>query len=168
MTALYLPGGRGGARSSIVSKAVRPLGPPRPPCWPSLALFFAGSDLLLLSGFWPKAMLVKASLDIGAWCLAGAILVSGFLTTIAFGRLFLLAYWRPAPVVIGKGGEAAIQTAAPRASRSAMLPILALTALVVWFGLFPEPLIDLSQRAAIGLADPAAYLQSVFPVGGQP
>ena len=49
-----------------------------------------------------------------------------------------------------------------------MLPILALTALIVWFGLFPEPLIDLSQRAAIGLADPAAYLQSVFPVGGQP
>ncbi len=134
----------------------------------SLALFFAGSGLPPFSGFWPKAMLVKASLDIGAWWLAGAILLSGFLTTIAFGRLFLLAYWRPAPVVAGKGGEAAIQPAAARASLSAMLPILALTALIVWFGLFPEPLIDLSQRAAIGLADPAAYLQSVFPVGGQP
>ncbi|WP_454745107.1 Na+/H+ antiporter subunit D [Ciceribacter selenitireducens] len=132
----------------------------------SLALFFAGSGLPPFSGFWPKAMLVKASLDIGAWWLAGAILLSGFLTTIAFGRLFLLAYWRPAPVVAG--GEAAIQPAAPRASLSAMLPILTLTALIVWFGLFPEPLIDLSQRAAIGLADPAAYLQSVFPVGGQP
>jgi multicomponent Na+:H+ antiporter subunit D len=134
----------------------------------SLALFFAGSGLPPFSGFWPKAMLVKASLDIGAWWLAGAILLSGFLTTIAFGRLFLLAYWRPVAVVTGQGREAAIPPAAPRASLSAMLPILALTALVVWFGLFPEPLIDLSQRAAIGLADPAAYLQSVFPVGGQP
>jgi multicomponent Na+:H+ antiporter subunit D len=49
-----------------------------------------------------------------------------------------------------------------------MLPILALSALVVWFGLFPEPLIDLSQQAASGLANPAAYLESVFPSGGQP
>ena len=144
----------------------------------SLALFFAGSGLPPFSGFWPKAMLVKASLDIGAWWLAGAILVSGFLTTIAFGRLFLLAYWRPAPVATVAAGEgtpaadAAVSSApiapVPRAPASAMLPILVLSALVVWFGLFPEPLIDLSQRAAIGLADPAAYLKSVFPAGGQP
>ncbi|MBC7311940.1 MAG: Na+/H+ antiporter subunit D [Rhizobium sp.] len=144
----------------------------------SLALFFAGSGLPPFSGFWPKAMLVKASLDIGAWWLAGSILIAGFLTTIAFGRLFLLAYWRPAPVAavaVGEGtpaADAAVSAApialVPRAPASAMLPILVLSALVVWFGLFPEPLIDLSQRAAIGLADPAAYLKSVFPAGGQP
>ncbi len=63
----------------------------------SLALFFAGSGLPPFSGFWPKALLVKAALDIGAWWLAAAILVAGFVTTIAFGRVFLLAYWRPAP-----------------------------------------------------------------------
>ena len=159
----------------------------------SLALFLAGSGLPPFSGFWPKAMLVKASLDIGAWWLAGAILLSGFLTTIAFGRLFLLAYWRPAPAsaptmasapamapasTAASAGEGTAAAGAPvspapaapvpRAPASAMLPILVLSALVVWFGLFPEPLIDLSQRAAIGLADPAAYLQSVFPAGGQP
>ena len=141
----------------------------------SLALFFAGSGLPPFSGFWPKAMLVKASLDIGAWWRAGAILLSGFLTTIAFGRVFLLAYWRPsvAPEA-GEGTPAAGEAAAPaaasaaRAPLSAILPIVGLSALIVWFGLFPEALIDLSQRAALGLADPSAYLQSVFPAGGQP
>ncbi len=141
----------------------------------SLALFFAGSGLPPFSGFWPKAMLVKASLDIGAWWLAGAILLSGFLTTIAFGRVFLLAYWRPsvAPEA-GEGAPPAGEAAAPaaasaaRAPLSAILPIVGLSALIVWFGLFPEALIDLSQRAALGLADPSAYLQSVFPAGGQP
>ncbi len=135
----------------------------------SLALFFAGAGLPPFSGFWPKAMLVKATLDIGAWWLAGAILLSGFITTIAFGRVFLLAYWRPALVeASGEPADAAVPAHVPSATSSAMLPILALSALVVWFGLFPEPLIDLSQQAASGLANPAAYLESVFPSGGQP
>ncbi|MHB0954702.1 MAG: Na+/H+ antiporter subunit D [Allorhizobium sp.] len=131
----------------------------------SLALFFAGSGLPPFSGFWPKAMLVKASLDIGAWWLTGAVLVSGFVTTIAFGRLFLLAYWRPAPAE----QPSAAAMAVPVRSASGiveMAPILLLSALVVWFGLFPEQLIKLSQQAATGLGDPAAYLRSVFPVGG--
>ncbi|MHA7970273.1 Na+/H+ antiporter subunit D [Rhizobium sp. CAU 1783] len=131
----------------------------------SLALFFAGSGLPPFSGFWPKAMLVKASLDIGAWWLAGAILLSGFLTTIAFGRLFLLAYWRPAA---GEGGSSAAAVPADRSSPAAMLPIVVLTALIVWFGFFPEALVDLSQQAATGLADPTAYFHSVFPNGGRP
>ena len=46
------------------------------------------------SGLWPKVMLVKASLEAGDGWLAGAILVSGFLTTITLGRVFLLAFWR--------------------------------------------------------------------------
>lgn len=135
----------------------------------SLALFFAGSGLPPFSGFWPKAMLVKASLDIGAWWLTAAILISGFVTTIAFGRLFLLAYWRPAP------GQAAVDgsTAAAEPADTSFaigwtsgLPILLLTALVVWFGLFPEQLLQLTQGAAASLADPQSYLRSVFPTGG--
>ncbi|OWV88152.1 cation:proton antiporter [Rhizobium sp. N122] len=121
----------------------------------SLVLFLAACGLPPFSGFWPKVILVKASLDSGAWWLAAVILVGGFLTTIAFGRLFLLAYWRPAPT-------AAMPSAAVWRTG---LPLAALTALVVGFGILPERLLALSQAAAAGLADPQAYLHSVFPGG---
>lgn len=123
----------------------------------SLILFFAASGLPPFSGFWPKLMLVKASLDVGAWWLAASLLVGGFLTTICFGRVFLLAYWRPA-------GEAA----APAPIGWTMtVPLLLLTALVVAFGILPEQLLSLTQSAAESLADPSAYIHSVFP-GGVP
>ncbi|MDE1994112.1 MAG: Na+/H+ antiporter subunit D [Rhizobiaceae bacterium] len=124
----------------------------------SLALFFAAGGLPPFSGFWPKVILVKAALDTGAWWIAVAILLTGFLTTIAFGRLFLLAYWRPSPTlsdIVSKpiGWQAGV-------------PLVALTALVVGFGLFPECLLHLTQLAAAGLDDPRAYLHSVFPGTG--
>ena len=39
---------------------------------------------------------MRASLDIGANWLAAAILLNGFVVTIAIGRAFALHYWRPA------------------------------------------------------------------------
>ncbi|MGX5722631.1 Na+/H+ antiporter subunit D [Shinella zoogloeoides] len=119
----------------------------------SLVLFFAVSGLPPFSGFWPKVMVAKAAIDIGAWWLTAAVFLTGFLTTIALGRVFLLAYWRPA-------GEALPAEAIPV---SALLPLAALTALTVVFGLFPEALLSTVQHAAEGLSDPRAYLGSVFP-----
>ncbi len=121
----------------------------------SLVLFLAACGLPPFSGFWPKVILVKASLDLDAWWLAAVILGGGFLTTIAFGRLFLLVYWRPAPAA-GVPSPAVWRTG---------LPLAALTALVVGFGILPDQLLALSQSAAAGLADPEAYVHSVFPGG---
>ncbi|MBX4928193.1 Na+/H+ antiporter subunit D [Rhizobium binae] len=123
----------------------------------SLVLFLAACGLPPFAGFWPKVMLVKAALDSGAWWLAAAILAGGFLTTIAFGRLFLFAYWRPAPMAL----------APSRPSWRTVLPVAVLTALTIGFGILPERLLALSQAAAAGLVDPRAYLQSVFPEGAQ-
>jgi multicomponent Na+:H+ antiporter subunit D len=130
----------------------------------SLVLFFAASGLPPFSGFWPKVVLVKAALDAGSGWLAGVILLTGFLTTIVFGRFFLLAYWRPQPIAVPAGGEG---TAAPAIAWQTTLPLAVLTALIVGFGVFPEPLLHLAQLAAAGLDDPGAYLRSVFP-GGTP
>ncbi|WP_208248549.1 Na+/H+ antiporter subunit D [Rhizobium sp. T1470] len=124
----------------------------------SFILFLAACGLPPLSGFWPKVVLVRASIDVGAWWLAAAILIGGFLMTIAFGRVFLLAYWRPA--------------AAPQPEASigwqAGLPLVILTALIAGFGILPERLLELAQAAATGLVDPTTYLQSVFPGGAMP
>ncbi|NWJ25193.1 Na+/H+ antiporter subunit D [Rhizobium sp. RM] len=127
----------------------------------ALALFFAGSGLPPFSGFWPKAVLVKSALDIGAWWLAAGILLSGFIATIAFGRVFILCFWCPQTV------ETPVPSI-PAPKPPSFAPVVILTLFVVFFGLFPQTLLDLSQQAAEGLGNPARYIQSVFPQGGNP
>ena len=123
-----------------------------------LALFFAAAGLPPFSGFWPKAMLVKASLEGSDWWLAGAVLLGGFFSTIALGRVFLLAFWRPAE----SGGGTAVSL-----RLAEWLPLVVLSALVIWFGLFPDPLIKLVNGAVSGILSPQGYFMSVFPGGGQ-
>lgn len=125
----------------------------------TLMLCFAVSGLPPFSGFWPKVMLVKAAIDIGAWWLAAALLLVGFFTMIATGRLFLLAYWRDSAIPEAADGPA-------RLSAAALGPLAALTLLALALGLYPEPLLAMIQSAAAGLAEPSAYLNSVFPAGG--
>ncbi|WP_276118808.1 Na+/H+ antiporter subunit D [Pararhizobium qamdonense] len=124
----------------------------------SLMLFFSVSGLPPFSGFWPKVMLVRAAIDGGFSWLAAILLVSGFLTMIATGRVFLLAYWRP------REGQAA----AVPATLTTLLPLIALTVSSSLIGLFPETLLHLAQQAASTLIEPSAYLKSVFPAGGAP
>lgn len=134
-----------------------------------LALFFAASGLPPFSGFWPKALIVKAALDIGAWWLAATVLVSGFLTTIALARAYLLAFWHPArdraQQARRPAGEAVAGASLPFATT--LLPLCLLCLLILGAGLYPEPLLQLAGDAAQDLADPAAYVRSVFP-GGAP
>ncbi|WP_438749515.1 Na+/H+ antiporter subunit D [Pararhizobium sp. O133] len=162
MTALYLAAGLAGRigggfsleemgglyRSHMLLTAV------------SLVLFFSVSGLPPFSGFWPKVMLVKAALDGGSWGLAASLLLTGFLAMIATGRVFLLAYWRPASV----------EPAGPAIALpvTVFLPLLVLTGIGILIGLFPEPLLGLARSAALTLDTPSAYLDSVFPAGGAP
>ncbi len=157
MTALYLLAGEAGRRGGSFSLAALG-GLYRRNGWfaaVSLMLLLAACGLPPFSGFWPKVLLVKASLDVGAWWLAGAVLLGGFLLTIACGRVFLLAYWRPAPLALPP----------VRTGWTDGLPLAALTVLVIGFGVLPEQVLQLARAAADGLADPSAYIFSVFPEG---
>ena len=159
MTALYLVMGEAGRLGGSWS-LTRLGGLWRQAPWFSGAAFLlilAAAGLPPLSGFWPKVVLLKASIDIGAWWLAATILVSALLITLALARVFLLAFWRPRP-------EPPAEMAGIEATdwRFA-LPLGLLIALSVFFGLQPESLLGLSQDAATGLADPSAYIRSVFP-----
>ncbi|OCW55739.1 Na+/H+ antiporter subunit D [Hoeflea olei] len=123
----------------------------------TLVLFLSVAGLPPFSGLWPKVMLVKASLDVGAWWLAGSILVTGLLTTICVGRIWVLAYWRPAP----EGREDTVPLNPPLIG--ATVALAGLVAVTVAAGLWPDPVMSLAQQAARGLLDPSAYVQSVFP-----
>ncbi|WP_075290186.1 Na+/H+ antiporter subunit D [Pararhizobium arenae] len=135
----------------------------------TLVLFFSVSGLPPFSGFWPKLMLVKAALAQGAGWLAAALLVSGFLTTIAVGRLFLIAYWRPAPLASSAGAERDPSSGGrKRGSAASLLPVFALMLASIGIGLYPEPLIAAATTAAEGLVSPLAYVQSVFGTEATP
>lgn len=117
----------------------------------ALLLLLSIAGLPPLSGFWPKALLVRAALASGHSLLAATILVSGFLITFAAGRTFLLAFWRPGSAAAG---------AQPRIQ---IVVIAILTVFSLTTGLWPEPLIGVANRAAAGLVRPSAYIGSVFP-----
>jgi multicomponent Na+:H+ antiporter subunit D len=160
MTAIYFASGMGGALagSNLLSRSGGIYAANAALAFATLALFLSLAGLPPFSGLWPKVMLVKAALDVGEWWLAASILVTGFLTTICVGRIWALAYWRPRPA--SEGGE---QENAPPIAPTAVIGLGGLTVLTVVFGLWPEPLIVLSQDAARGLLDPSAYVLSVFP-----
>lgn len=134
----------------------------------TLALFFSVSGLPPFSGFWPKVMLVKAALDAGAVWLAGALLLTGFLTMIATGRLFLLSYWRPRDERTAGTGQAGLPVFSLPVKRlpiTILAPLVVLTALSLLIGLFPETLLAVARQAALTLTTPTAYLDSVFAPG---
>lgn len=128
-----------------------------------LILGFAVSGLPPFSGFWPKVMLVDAAFADGRAWLAAAILVSGFLTTLAMGRVWIYAFWRGGPEGTADGAVVAGAVAAGQTGTLVLwLPLAFLTALVVYFGLQPEAMLQLASRGAGSVIEPAGYLRSVF------
>jgi multicomponent Na+:H+ antiporter subunit D len=122
----------------------------------ALLLTFAVAGLPPGSGLWPKIALVKASLDAGESWIAAAILVSSLLTTVAFGRVFLLAFWRTE----SQASVAAAKGAAPAIAYATLVTLL-LCSLAI--GLYPEPFIAAAKNAAAGLIEPSRYVDAVFP-----
>lgn len=123
-------------------------------------LIFAFIGLPPFSGLWPKVMLVKAGLDVGAFWLVAVLLLSAFIATLALGRLFLLAFWRPAP------GGTALPEVTQNGQASVILAMAGLTLPLVLFGIYPEPVVQLAIRAAEWLQNPQPYIDAVFPAVG--
>ena len=162
MTALYVLAGMAGERAGSFSlKSMGGLYRDYPLLAAiALVLFFAAAGLPPFSGLWPKVLLVKASLEAGDGWLAAAILATGLLTSIALGRVYVLAFWRNTGE--GDGTEGTRPEVSPRLGYGVLL---ALTAPVVAFGVYPEPLIRAAGIAAAGLLHPAGYIAAVFPGG---
>ncbi len=89
----------------------------------ALVLVFSVSGLPPFSGFWPKLLLTRAALIDGHWWLAGIVLATGLMTTIALGRAFAQIFWRNEPAATGTGDAAgsavAVDTGQPVAGEAA-------------------------------------------------
>ena len=168
MTALYLAAGTAARLSG--SSSLRSMGGlwRRQPALAALMLIFlfAVSGLPPFSGFWPKVVLVRGAFQAGLPVLGAVILLTGFLMTVASARVFALAFWRNAPEPVPTGGESGgFMAAGPPAPLLAMLPLIMLALFVVWAGVLPQTLAELTELAARGVVDPTAYVGSVFGGG---
>ncbi|TLP44844.1 Na+/H+ antiporter subunit D [Cohaesibacter sp. CAU 1516] len=128
-----------------------------------LVLAFGIVGLPPFSGFWPKFILVDASIHAGHGWLAFAILFSGFLTTISVGRVWAHAFWRGGPIGTTDGQLGMPLQGLTRPVRSkTYLPVGALVVIVCLIGVFPSPLLSIVQSGTQSLLNPERYVSAVF------
>jgi multicomponent Na+:H+ antiporter subunit D len=140
---------------------------------PWLGLIFLVPALSLaglppLSGFIAKLLVIRSGLAAGAyWATAVAVVVSLF-TLLSMLKIWNQAFWTPAPRRLH------VTSALPP---RVVLPVIVLAVATVILGLWGEPFLALSQRAADQLLDLQAYQEAVlgmFPesspvaIGGTP
>ena len=108
-----------------------------------------------LSGFFAKFVLVREGLAIGqGWVIAAALAV-GLLTLYSMIKIWNEAFWKDAPL-----GERQPDRKVPFLM---LAPCVALAACTIAFGIFPGVFLDVADRAAAQLTDPAAYIEAVLP-----
>ena len=123
-----------------------------------LVFGFAAAGLPPFSGFWPKLMLIEASLDTaGPMAVAGAlgVILSGFLTTIVIGRAWALTFLKP---VEGP-------TRPPGNAEGLAAPLVILAAVIIALGVLPMLVVVPAEEGARALIDPAAYISRVLGQG---
>jgi multicomponent Na+:H+ antiporter subunit D len=125
-----------------------------------LILVFAVSGLPPFSGFWPKVLLVRATMISGEGWLTLAYLLASFVSMIAIGRVWLFAFWRDD--VAGQPAVALVLTQQEKVAY--LLPIFVLVLAIIGLGVLAEPGVQLASQAAAGLVDPRAYVGAVSPV----
>jgi len=132
---------------------------------PALAILFAVAALSLaglppLSGFWAKFVVIRSSLDAGYVALAAVALAVGALTLYSMLKIWNEAFWKAASPL---SQQAAKDWRGAGAARAAMLlPIASLAAVTLTIGLWTEPFVEFSLRAAEQMLDRRAYIDAVL------
>jgi multicomponent Na+:H+ antiporter subunit D len=116
---------------------------------PALSL----SGIPPLSGFVPKVALVDAGLAVDEPAIVAVSLVVSLLTLYSLLKIWSGVFWHASPT------PAVAERPAPMLM---VVPTAVLTVAGVAIAVLAGPLYDLSQRAAVDLLDPSAYLRAVL------
>lgn len=128
------------------------------------ALFFVPAMSLAglppFSGFWAKFVLIKASLEDGHAAIAFTALAVGVLTLYSMVKIWNEAFWKSSPEASQQANSSWQRL--PAAQRlSMLLPIMGLASITLTIGLYTEPFLAYSVRAADQLLKPVAYMEAV-------
>jgi multicomponent Na+:H+ antiporter subunit D len=142
--------------------------------WIAVLFFIAAMSLAgvpPLSGFWPKVIVVKASLAEEAYIVAAAALVTGFLTLYSMAKVWLLAFWRSEPAPASAGAAAVPPDTpverAPLHGRGLLVAPMAILALAsLGIGLWAQPLMMFAEHTARDLLAPDTYIETVLGDNG--
>ncbi|MBN2433484.1 MAG: Na+/H+ antiporter subunit D [Acidobacteria bacterium] len=131
--------------------------------YPLLAFLFLVSALSQagvppLSGFLAKLMVIRAGLAVGEYALVAVALAVGILTLYSMTKIWTEAFWKEPPTEY-PSGEKNTPAGVPWLL---LAPVMALTALTIGLGLFPESFIQMTQEAAEQLMDRTAYIRAVL------
>ncbi|WPP52157.1 Na+/H+ antiporter subunit D [Catalinimonas niigatensis] len=115
-----------------------------------------------LSGFWGKYYLARAGLDAEQYIVVAVSLVTGLLTLFSMAKIWRYVFWRQKPQTDEILADAKYNE---KQSITGMLfSSVALSFLVICLSLFPEPLVQLTQRAADQLFQRDAYIEAVLNI----
>ncbi|QQR37984.1 proton-conducting transporter transmembrane domain-containing protein [Devosia rhizoryzae] len=126
-----------------------------------LVLILAAAGVPPFLGFWPKLLLLQASLAEGvtssapSWVgltLTLSLLVNAVLTLIAGTRLWAHVFWRSAPVAM------TVTVPPSRGDRLGVAATSFLVLAVVLAGLWPAPLMEGASAGAADILDPARFV----------
>jgi multicomponent Na+:H+ antiporter subunit D len=127
------------------------------------ALFFIPAISLAglppFSGFWPKMALFRAGLGEQEYLIIGVALIMSLLTLYSMIKIWNQVFWKTAP----KETTASAQEIP--FWKLQVMPVLALTVLIIALGVIPDPFFQLAQEAAYQILAPAEYISVVFGGG---
>jgi multicomponent Na+:H+ antiporter subunit D len=116
---------------------------------------FSLAGLPPLSGFIGKVAIVQGTFGAGFYVTGAVVLLVGLLTLVSMARLWDEAFWKPAPR----------PAVAPKPARPLMVPVAALSLLIVGMTIGAEPLFRLTSHAAGQLLHPQSYIDAVLNSG---
>lgn len=123
------------------------------------------------SGLWGKVGLITAATDTGGgfgWILVAAIVVGAIISLLALQRTWRNTFWGPPMQTYRPDSAETGRAPAEPITRSVRIPARLLVPATVMIGVsvalfaYPEPLLELTHRAADGLLDHSDYIQAVM------
>lgn len=139
---------------------------------PLLAMLFAVPALSLaglppMSGFWAKLVVIRSSLEAGEVALAVVALVVGLLTLYSMVKIWNETFWKSPPDASRSEQSAARWRGSSTERRLMLAPIAVLAGITLLIGLWTEPFVDYSLRAADQLLDARNYIDAVRSGGAE-
>jgi len=145
---------------------------------PWLAVIFLCSALSLAGvpptpGFWAKFGVIKAGFLAESYILAATALLVGLLTLMSMVKIWSEAFWKPqeAPAADEVADDDSPSSPpARRRTRFLFAPMLMLLTIILLIGVYPQPFLSATSRAADQLLDRESYVRdvSLLPIEDNP